>query len=174
MATQLAVELWDGKWHPSSGRTRANQAIRHVERSPVGPTVMGASELMPNRAIRFLAELGLRVNDLARMTAFYRDLVGLDVFGEGPGYVFFRVAEALEGHPQLIVLFDRDSKVDPATTTLDHLAFLIDLEDYDGQRRRLEGFGVDVSAKEFPEFHWRSLFFTDPEGNRVEFVAYDR
>jgi catechol-2,3-dioxygenase len=31
-----------------------------------------------------------------------------------------------------------------------------------------------VFPKEFPDFHWRSLFFTDPEGNRVEFVAYDR
>jgi catechol-2,3-dioxygenase len=129
---------------------------------------------VPNKAIRFLAELGLRVSDLARMSAFYRDLVGLDVFSEGPGYVFFRVAEAVEGHPQLIVLFDRDSKVDPATTTLDHLAFLIDVNDYDDQWRRLEGFGVNVSPKEFPDFHWRSLFFTDPEGNRVEFVAYDR
>jgi catechol 2,3-dioxygenase len=129
---------------------------------------------LPNKAIRFLAELGLRVNDLARMSTFYRDLVGLDVFNEGPGYVFFRVAEAVEGHPQLMVLFDRDSKVDPATSTLDHLAFLIDMNEYDDQRRRLEGLGVEVFPKEFPEFHWRSLFFTDPEGNRVEFVAYDR
>lgn len=129
---------------------------------------------MPNKAIRLLVELGLRVNDLARMSAFYRDLVGLEVFSEGPGYVFFRVAEAVEGHPQLFVLFDRGSKVDPATSTLDHLAFLIDVNDYDDQWRRLEGFGVDVFPKEFTEFHWRSLFFSDPEGNRVEFVAYDR
>lgn len=129
---------------------------------------------MPNKAIRFLAELGLRVNDLARMSAFYRDVVGLDVFKEDPGYVFFRVAEAVEGHPQLMVLFDRHSKVGPATTTLDHFAFLIDVSGYDAEKRRLEGFGVDVFPKEFPDFHWRSLFFTDPEGNRVEFVAYDR
>jgi len=54
----------------------------------------------------------------------------------------------------------RDSKVDSAKTTLDHLAFLIDVTDYDDQRRRLEGFGVDVVPKEFPEFDWRSLFFT--------------
>jgi catechol 2,3-dioxygenase len=128
---------------------------------------------MPNKAIRFLAEVGLRVNDLDRMSAFYRDLVGLEVFDEGEGYVFFRVAEAVDGHPQLIVLFDRDSKVNQTTTTLDHMAFLIDVDDYDAQRRRLEGFGVEVFAKEFPDFHWRSLFFTDPEGNRVEFVAYD-
>ena len=129
---------------------------------------------MPNKAIRFLAELGLRVNDLARMSAFYRDVVGLDVVKEDPGYVFFRVAEGVEGHPQLMVLFDRHSKVGPATTTLDHFAFLIDVSGYDAEKRRLEGLGVDVFPKEFPDFHWRSLFFTDPEGNRVEFVAYDR
>ena len=118
------------------------------------PPVFGASEPVSNKAIRFLAELGLRVNDLARMSAFYRDLVGLEVFSEGPGHVFFRVAEAVEGHPQLIVLFDRDSKVDPATTTLDHLAFLIDVNDYENEWRRLEGFGIDVFPKEFPQFHW--------------------
>jgi catechol 2,3-dioxygenase len=129
---------------------------------------------MPNKAIRFLAELGLRVNDLGRMSAFYRDVVGLDVFRESPGFVFFRVAEAVEGHPQLLVLFDRHSEVGPATTTLDHFAFLIEANDYDAEKRRLEESGVDVFPKEFPDFYWRSLFFTDPEGNRVEFVAYDR
>jgi len=128
---------------------------------------------MPHKSIRFLAELGLRVNDLARMSAFYRDVVGLDIFSEGPGLVFFRVAEAVEGHPQLMVLFDRQTEVGPATTTLDHFAFLIDVSSYDAERRRLEGFGVEVLPKEFPVFHWRSLFFNDPEGNRLEFVAYD-
>jgi catechol 2,3-dioxygenase len=129
---------------------------------------------VPNESIRFLAELGLRVNDLGPMTAFYRDVVGLDVFREGEGLVFFRVAEGVEGHPQLMVLFDRHVEVGPATTTLDHFAFLIDAKDYDSERRRLEEHGVEVFPKEFPDFHWRSLFFSDPEGNRVEFVAYDR
>ena len=123
--------------------------------------------------VRFLAELGLRVNDLGRMRAFYRDVVGLDVFDEGPEHVFFRVATGVKGHPQLLVLFDRHAEVGPPTSTLDHFAFLIDVNGYDAERRRLEGCGVDVSPKEFPDFHWRSLFFTDPEGNRVEFVAYD-
>jgi catechol 2,3-dioxygenase len=128
---------------------------------------------VPNKAIRFLAELGLRVNELERMRTFYQDVVGLDVFSEGPGIVFFRVAGALEGHPQLMALFDRRTEVGPAATTLDHFAFLIDVNSYDSERGRLEELGIDVLPKEFPDFHWRSLFFTDPEGNRVEFVAYD-
>jgi catechol 2,3-dioxygenase len=72
-----------------------------------------------------------------------------------------------------MVLFDRQTEVGPATSTLDHFAFLIDASAYDAVRRRLEELGVDVLPKVFPDFHWRSLFFTDPEGNRVEFVAYD-
>jgi catechol-2,3-dioxygenase len=123
--------------------------------------------------VRFLAELGLRVNDLGRMSAFYRDVVGLDVFDEGPESVFFRVATGVKGHPQLLVLFDRHAEVGPATSTLDHFAFLIDLDGYDVEWRRLEKLGVAVVPREFPAFHWRSLFFPDPEGNRVELVAYD-
>lgn len=127
---------------------------------------------MLNRSIRFLAELGVRVNDLATTTAFYRDVVGLEVFDEGPGYAFFRVAEGIEGHPQLLVLFDRGVDVSPAKSTLDHFAFVIDLDDHEDERRRLEGLGLEVRVS-FPGFHWRSLFFSDPEGNTLEFVSYD-
>jgi catechol-2,3-dioxygenase len=120
-----------------------------------------------------LGEVALRVNDLASVSAFYREVVGLELWREGDGYVFFRVAEAVEGHPQALVLFDRKVEVSPASTTLDHIAFLILLEDYDERRRQLEGAGLEVTVKTFPSFQWRSLFVADPEGNRVEFVCYD-
>ena len=107
------------------------------------------------------------------MGAFYRDVVGLEVWREGDGYVFFRVADAVEGHPQALVLFDREVVVSPVASTLDHIAFAIDLEDYTERRRQLEESGLEVTAKTFPFFHWRSLFVSDPEGNRVEFVCYD-
>lgn len=123
--------------------------------------------------IRYLAELGLQVNDLQRMVTFYRDVVGLEVFSEETDLVFLKVAEAVEGHPQLLALFDRGAEVNPATSTLDHFAFLIDVKDYEEQRRSFEDRGVKLAIREFPSFHWRSFFLTDPEGNRVEFVAYD-
>ena len=103
----------------------------------------------------------------------YRDVVGLEVWREGDGYVFFRVAEGIEGHPQALVSFDRGLEVGPQTSTLDQLAFMIDAADFDRRRRQLERLGLEVTAKEFPFFHWRSLFVSDPEGNRVEFVCYD-
>ena len=107
------------------------------------------------------------------MVAFYRDVVGLEVFSEENDLVFLKVAEAVEGHPQLLALFNRGVEVNPDTSTLDHLAFLIDLKDYDEQRQRFEDRGITVAIREFPHFHWRSFFVSDPEGNRLEFVAHD-
>jgi catechol-2,3-dioxygenase len=122
--------------------------------------------------VAHLGEVALRVNDLDAMRAFYRDSVGLEVWREGDGYVFFRVADAVEGHPQALVLFDRGLSVSQDATTLDHIAFVIALEDYDDRQLQLEEAGLEVTAKTFPFFHWRSLFVSDPEGNRVEFVCY--
>ena len=125
------------------------------------------------RSIKFLGEIALRVRDFHAARDFYRDSVGLEVLEEGEGYAFFRVGEAVEGHPQLLVLFDRGVEVVPATTTLDQFAFIIDLREYEAENHRLQDLGVEVRTKTFPHFRWRSLFFRDPEGNTVEFVAYD-
>jgi catechol-2,3-dioxygenase len=43
--------------------------------------------------VAMLGELALRVTDFAAM-AFYRDVVGLEVWREGDDHVFFKVAEA--------------------------------------------------------------------------------
>ena len=121
-----------------------------------------------------LGELALRVNDLPAMKAFYRDVVGLEVFNEEfDGFVFLKVAELVDGHPQILGLFDRNVEVGQPQTTLDHFAFVIDADRYDEEKRRLESLGIAVLPKEFPHFHWRSLFFADPEGNTLEFVCYD-
>jgi catechol-2,3-dioxygenase len=127
-----------------------------------------------NAAIKGLVEHAIRVNDMDTMLAFYRDIVGLEVFAdERPLLVFLRIADGVEGHPQLFALFDRETEVAQPMTTLDHFAFAIDLADYASEKQRLESLGAGVATREFPVFHWRSLFFYDPEGNLVEFVAYD-
>jgi catechol-2,3-dioxygenase len=120
-----------------------------------------------------LGELALRVNDLAAMRGFYRDVIGLEVWRDSDDYVFFKIAEGVEGHPQLLVLFDRGVNVGPKTSTLDHLAFVINSDDYDKWRCQLEDLGLRLSPKEFSFAHWRALFISDPEGNTVEFVCYD-
>jgi len=97
--------------------------------------------------IKLLGELALRVNDLGKMLAFYRDVVGLEVWREYPDCVFFRIADGIEGHPQTLVLFDRNVEVDHERSTIDHFAFVIGLEDYDERRRQLERLGVEGESK---------------------------
>jgi catechol-2,3-dioxygenase len=127
-----------------------------------------------NRSIKMLGELALRANDLDAMVAFYRDVVGLEVYRDlRPLLVFLEISDGVEGHPQLMGIFDRETEVGQEKTTLDHFAFSIDLADYESEKARLEGLGVALATREFPAFHWRSLFFFDPEGNTVELVAYD-
>ena len=124
--------------------------------------------------MRPLGELALRVNDLTAMKAFYRDVVGLEVFSDDfDEFVFFKIADLVDGHPQILGMFDRKTEVGQPASTLDHFAFVIDLADYEKEKARLEAAGVAVVTRQFPHFHWRSLFFADPEGNTLEFVAYD-
>ena len=127
----------------------------------------------PPSAVRTLGEVALRVNDLQRMRQFYRDTLGLEALGEFPTAVLLRVGEDYGGHTQVLALFDRSVSVSPELTTIDHIAFTIDLDDYESERRRLEGLGLEVEVRDHAWVKWRSLYFHDPEGNQVELVCYD-
>ena len=124
--------------------------------------------------MKLLGELALRVMDLPAMTAFYSDVVGLEMFSDNsPDFVFLKIADLAEGHPQIMGLFDRSTELGQERSTLDHFAFVIDLDDLETEKQRLEKLDVRYVEREFPNFHWRSIFFTDPEDNTVEFVSYD-
>jgi catechol 2,3-dioxygenase len=133
---------------------------------------------MGRTPIRGLGEIALRVRDLAAMRSFYEKIVGLEVLGTFPNSVFFRIADGVAGHTQVLALFDRsplpaEEEPSSARTTLDHLAFGIAPADYAGERARLEGLGLSVRTAEHAWVHWRSLYVSDPEGNLVEWVCYD-
>lgn len=125
------------------------------------------------RVVKELGELALRVNDLDRMQEFYEKVVGLEVMRRFPDVVFFRIAPGHGGHTTILALFDRNVEVGQDRTTLDHLAFTIDVTEYESERKRLEELGVDVEPKVFDWTGWRSLFLRDPEGNVVELVCRD-
>ena len=57
-------------------------------------------------------------------------------------------------------------------STLDHVAFEIDLSAYESERIRLEHLGLSVEARIFKWTGWRSLFVSDPEGNTVPADSY--
>jgi len=130
------------------------------------------------RAIRGLGEIALRVADLDRMQAFYEGVIGLELLRRFPQSAFFRIADGVAGHTQILALFDRTAEpgyrgLSSTHTTVDHIAFAIALEDFAAERARLEAAGLRVDTAEHAWVHWRSLYVSDPEGNRVELVCFD-
>jgi len=129
--------------------------------------------MRPPSAVKALGEIALRVNDLPRMKRFYQETFHLDVLGESERAVFFTIAPGHAGHTQVFVMFARGIEVSSEQTTIDHLAFTIDLADYETERRRLEGMGLAVEVAQHAWVQWRSLYVHDPEGNEVELVCFD-
>jgi catechol 2,3-dioxygenase len=132
----------------------------------------------PERAIKALGEIALRVEDLNTMQRFYEAVIGLELMQRFPDIAFFKIAPGYEGHTQILALFDRRSAagyagLDAARTTVDHIAFTISLADYEAEKTRLENYGLKVTTAQHSWVHWRSLYLFDPEGNEVELVCYD-
>jgi catechol-2,3-dioxygenase len=124
------------------------------------------------RRIKGLGEVSIRVKDLDAMHKFYEEVVGLEVLRREESFVFFKVAEGYAGHTQNLALFEA-SELSEEKTTLHHIALNVSLEDFDSEKRRLEGLGLKVNATVHEWLHVRSLYFPDPEGNSLEFVCYD-
>lgn len=132
--------------------------------------------------VMHIAEVGLRVTDLPRAVAFYQEVLGLEIVRAYPTMAFLKAGELDSplghgGHPQLLVLCDRQVQLDIALTTLDHLAFEISLEQYPIERERLQQMGLEVTERIWRgEYSWlgaRSLFLDDPDGNNIELIARD-
>jgi hypothetical protein len=69
--------------------------------------------------------------------------------------------------------FRPDAEVDSRRGTVDHIAFTIALEDYDSERQRLEGLGLETTTAIHGWVQWRSVYVHDPEGYHVELVCFD-
>lgn len=138
------------------------------------------------RVIKALGEIALRVNDLDAMQNFYQEVIGLELLKRFPAAAFLRIADGYGGHTQVLALFDRSDAHDgprihgttadgvaAERSTLDHIAFEIDLADFDHEKRRLTQLGCAVETATHEWTQWRSLYVKDPEGNTVELVCYD-
>ena len=128
-----------------------------------------------NRRVKGLGEVSIQVRDLDAMQKFYEEVVGLEVLrrDDDERFVFFKVAEGYGGHSQNLALFEASNTLNPQESTLHHIALNVALEDFESERMRLEGLGLKVNATVHEWLHVRSLYFYDPEGNHLEFVAYD-
>lgn len=139
---------------------------------------MPSSTTNEKRTVRGLGEIALRVNDLAAMQQFYEKVIGLPLMARFLNSAFFKIADGYGSHTQVLALFDRSESpgyrgTDAATSTIDHIAFEIPLDDFANERKKLEALGLQVETAEHAWVHWRSLYVSDPEGNQVELVCYD-
>ncbi len=141
--------------------------------------------------IRAVAEVVLNARSIAAMRAFYEDALGFEFHSQVPAsdptIVFLTIRDqgtalARGGHPEMLVLIDaarhsgvagRFDAIETRRSTLNHLAFEIDEEEYDAARERLEQRGLAPVAQEFPALRAKALFFQDPEGNMLELICRD-
>ena len=126
-----------------------------------------------DRRVKGLGEVSIQVRDLDAMHRFYEEVVGLEVLRRDESFVFFKVAEGYGGHSQNLALFEASNTLNPQESTLHHIALNVALEDFETEKMRLEGLELKVNATVHEWLHVRSLYFYDPEGNHLEFVAYD-
>lgn len=122
------------------------------------------------------------------MAAFYGDVLGLERMegSAADGIVFFRIAEGVGGHTQILALFDKAMSGRPglhptgsqapetgAQSSLHHIALTILYCEQDAAMAWYDSLGLAYRVEHFGWVGWRGVFTEDPEGNTVELVAYD-
>ena len=116
-------------------------------------------------SIRGLYEIAIRVRDLPRAEAFYRDVLGLEVGlrNEQRRMLFMRAG----GQDGMIVLQE-----DKNEWPTQHFAFTVAEEDIERAASHLKELGVAIKG---PVFHeWmpaKSVYFADPDGHDLELCA---
>ncbi len=127
-----------------------------------------------------LAEVVLFVSDVKKSLAFYRGVLGLQVFSppELPGK-FLRVGSHGTGVPHQIVLVPRPEGVTAAGSAksqrdLHHIGLEVAAGDFEAEKARISGLGLEVREGEHPFLPVQAFYIDDPDGNEVEIVArYD-
>lgn len=111
------------------------------------------------------------------MTAFYRDIIGLEILSERDKLVFFMLDNGVAGHTAVLALFDkarnpeRLQAPDSAQSTLHHLALTVTLQGQHAAQKWFERQEIPSRLEVFDWIGWQGLFVQDPEGNTVELVA---
>ena len=124
---------------------------------------------MGNRnQVQGLDHVVLRVRDLEKSIAYYRAVLGARIERQlqTPRIVQLRIGDSL-----LDLVPGRRRKAD-ADHNLDHFALRVDNLDAAALARRLKPFGImpgDAAERYGSAGYGPSIYFTDPDGNMIEF-----
>jgi glyoxylase I family protein len=120
-----------------------------------------------------ISEVILVVKDAARSLAFYRDVVGLEVEdATNPKFVWLWAGPA--GRARRIGITDRPLSFGAAHCGgPQHFALGVPRARIETLKSALEARDVEVEGPiEFRFWDARSIYFSDPDGNRVEFCGF--
>lgn len=130
---------------------------------------------MPAMPPRYgLSELVLRVKDVSRAVAFYRDIVGLAVeVGSSATWAWLWSGRA--GELPRIGLTSRPLSYGAAHTGGPaHFAFAVPRAAIPAEKARLESLGIEVEGPiTFESWKADSIYFSDPDDNRVELCGFE-
>jgi len=130
------------------------------------PVSIGALQL------RRILETSLYTDDLDQAEAFYKSVLGLNVFAKEAGrHLFYKLGD------QMLLLFSpartiEESEVGPhGARGPGHIAFAVPMSEMDAWEKRLKGKEVEIEK----DVRWpnggRSLYFRDPAGNCLELAS---
>lgn len=122
--------------------------------------------------IKGLAEAALYVEDLAKSTAFYRDVLGLPASAVFDDAIFFQT-----GPHATLILFDIN-KLEKRISVIPghgargqgHIALAIPAQDMDAWRKRLQAHNVPIEHEQTWPLGTHSIYFRDPDNNSLELI----
>jgi len=121
-----------------------------------------------------LSELVLRVKDVSRAVAFYRDVVGLAVEVQ-PSETWAWLWTGAAGRLPRIGLTSRPLSFGAAHTGGPaHFAIAVPRAAVSAEKARLESLGIEVEGPVvFEGWDAESIYFSDPDDNRVELCGFE-
>jgi len=120
-----------------------------------------------------LSELILRVADVPRAVAFYRDVVGLAVEGAWPEWAWLWTGPA-GSLPRLGLTSKPLSYGAAHCGGPAHFAIAVAREALESEKARLEALGIEVEGPvTFESWRADSIYFSDPDDNRVELCGFE-
>jgi catechol 2,3-dioxygenase-like lactoylglutathione lyase family enzyme len=141
------------------------------------PAKPGDPRAMPP-ALSGVLETALIVEDVARATRFYHELLGFDVLEQSERLCSLNVKQA-----QILLLFRRGGSLHDIRLAggvvpggmdaqgRSHMAFAIEAQDLEPWRRWLEQNAVAIESTVLWERGGTSLYFRDPDGNLLELAT---